>query len=479
MPSAAKSFSAASRFTPVSARITPYPGEPDLSQFQQYLDHRPPQNSFILGASNPLLPVPGWLADIAASAHESDLDVYTGLPGHHFFPGTSLRYYGMRSASGIDKLRDHALRYYETKGVKGDLIVHNSLMNGLYKDTLEKFVPKGGKILSPSPYYGAYAMIAQYLGIHFIPIQTHRDQKWKIRPSELEAALSEHSDASIFLFVNPVNPTGATYERAELEDIAKVIANFNAGRAKESGNSLLVIADEVFSHTSLKAENPDFCHFASCVGMNDCSLSLTSFSKELSPALAFAMGIGPEAVISELKKFQGGPPYPTQELAAAVFSKENQIRLAAHYAQNAKLYQHNQNYIFALMQKMNNFLVGRKEIQSRFADFLMEPKAGFQSTIIMPGARGALLPYDYALPFNPQQRFIRNSLDLCYYLKERAKIEMIPGEGFGFDGELMAMRMTMSKKTETYKAVFEALTKALKDLRLQSSNPAFYSGHEL
>ena len=92
-------------------------------------------------------------------------------------------------------------------------------------------------LLLPSPSWVSYEPQAQLLGLktHWLP--THARDGWRLQPDELENACCVATERPRLLILNyPNNPTGLSFEAAQLEALAQV-----ARRHK-----LLIIADEIY-----------------------------------------------------------------------------------------------------------------------------------------------------------------------------------------------------------------------------------------
>ena len=70
------------------------------------------------------------------------------------------------------------------------------------------------------------------------------DAEWRLSTQKLKAAITPRT--RVVVVNSPHNPTGKVFDRAELEDIAAVIAGENAKRAP--GDEVVVIADEVYKY---------------------------------------------------------------------------------------------------------------------------------------------------------------------------------------------------------------------------------------
>jgi len=112
-------------------------------------------------------------------------------------------------------------------------------------------------VLIPAPAWVSYAPQARLLRHTAIQVSTSFEQRWRVTPDAIEAALQAKSDAgvpSILVLNHPGNPDGLSYTSEELEGIATTCRR----------HQVLVISDEIYGlldhqgrHVSLAAHYPE------------------------------------------------------------------------------------------------------------------------------------------------------------------------------------------------------------------------------
>ncbi|NLV87244.1 MAG: pyridoxal phosphate-dependent aminotransferase [Clostridiales bacterium] len=109
-------------------------------------------------------------------------------------------------------------------------------------------VNAGDEVILPAPYWVSYYEMIKMAG--GIPIVIHAGEKdgFKIKPEQLEAAISDKTKA--LMLNNPSNPTGMLYTPQELFDIAEICKK----------HDLYVISDEIYS--GLVYDDKQFLSFA-------------------------------------------------------------------------------------------------------------------------------------------------------------------------------------------------------------------------
>jgi aspartate aminotransferase len=150
----------------------------------------------------------------------------------------------------------------------------------------------GDEVLVPSPYWVSYPEQVRLAGATPVAIVAREANGFKLTAGELEAATGPRTKGIILNY--PGNPTGACYDRAELEALAEVIV----------ARGLAVIADEIYEKllydrrvfTSLAAISPDAA--ARTVVVNGMSKAFAMTGWRLGYAA------GPKEIINAMGKVQ-------------------------------------------------------------------------------------------------------------------------------------------------------------------------------
>lgn len=91
--------------------------------------------------------------------------------------------------------------------------------------SLTAILEPGDTILLPAPAYPGYEPIANLVGAKIVEIDTTAND-FVLTPEMLEKAILEQGDKLKAVLLNyPTNPTGVTYSRQQIEDIAEVLKN--------------------------------------------------------------------------------------------------------------------------------------------------------------------------------------------------------------------------------------------------------------
>ena len=91
--------------------------------------------------------------------------------------------------------------------------------------TLTAILEPGDTILLPAPAYPGYEPIANLVGAEIAEIDTTAND-FVLTPEMLEKAILEQGDKLKAVLLNyPTNPTGVTYSRQQIKDLAEVLKN--------------------------------------------------------------------------------------------------------------------------------------------------------------------------------------------------------------------------------------------------------------
>lgn len=133
---------------------------------------------------------------------------------------------------------------------------------------LRALLDPGDEVVYTDPAYVCYDALIRLAGAVPVPVPVEPELEYCPNPATLRAAITPKTK---ILFINyPNNPTGAAYDRALLEEIARI--------AEE--HDLLVISDEIYAELTYDGDH--IC-FAGLPGMRERTILVSGFSK------AFAM----------------------------------------------------------------------------------------------------------------------------------------------------------------------------------------------
>ncbi len=174
-----------------------------------------------LGAGEPDFDTPDFVKDAAIEAIRQGKTKYTNVDGTA----------ELKEAIVAKFKRDNGLAY-ETNQISVNVGGKHTLFNALVAT-----IDVGDEVIIPAPYWVSYPDIVQFAGGTPVIIKAGADQAYKIRPEQLEAAITPKTRWVILN--SPSNPTGAAYSAAELKALGEVI-----GRHPH----VWVMADDMYEH---------------------------------------------------------------------------------------------------------------------------------------------------------------------------------------------------------------------------------------
>lgn len=122
----------------------------------------------------------------------------------------------------------------------------------------------GDEVILPVPSFVCYEPIAKMIGAKVVHINTKLENKFKVTPEELKAAISPKTKMLILPFPN--NPTGAILTRDELEAIADVLRD----------TDICVLSDEIYAELTYGKNHTSI---AEIDGMWERTIIASGFSK--------------------------------------------------------------------------------------------------------------------------------------------------------------------------------------------------------
>ncbi len=174
-----------------------------------------------LGAGEPDFDTPDFVKAAAIAAIHAGQTKYTAVDGTP----------ELKEAIRAKFRRDNNLDY----GL--DQITVNSGGKQTIFNALLATLDPGDEVVIPAPYWVSYPDIVALTGATPVVIPCGVDQGFKLRPEQLEAAITPRT--KWLIFNSPSNPTGAAYTRAELKALTEVLL-----RAPH----VMILTDDMYEH---------------------------------------------------------------------------------------------------------------------------------------------------------------------------------------------------------------------------------------
>ena len=191
-----------------------------IRQFDQAISSIPGVLRLTLG--EPDFTTPDHVKEAAKAAIDANQSHYTGMSG----------LLALREAASQFVAKKYNLQYRP----EDEILVTIGATEAL-SATLTAILEPGDVVLLPAPAYPGYEPIIKLMGASVVEIDT-TDNRFVLSPESLEKALEEQGDRVKAVILNyPANPTGVTYSKEQMQDLARVLKKYE----------VFVICDEVYS----------------------------------------------------------------------------------------------------------------------------------------------------------------------------------------------------------------------------------------
>lgn len=328
--------------------------------------------------------------------------------------------------SGTPDLKDAIINKFKTENkleyTREEVIVSCGGKHSIY-NLFQTIFDEGDEVIIPAPYWVSYPDMAVLAGAVPVFITTSDKNHFKVKPTEIEKVITKKTKA--FILNSPSNPTGNTYTKEELEEIADICIK----------NNLLIISDEIYE--KLVYDNFKFFSIAQVSQkVKEHTIIINGVSK------AFAMtgwrigyAAGPKEIISAMTKIQSQstscPTSISLKAATAALNGDKQCLETMR-----KEFEKRRNYIVDRLNKIEGITC-------------LKPEGAFY---VFPNISG-LLGKKY------NGKLINTDIGLADYLLEHAKIAIVPGSAFGAEG---FMRLSYATSMDNIIKGMDRLEKALK-----------------
>lgn len=174
-----------------------------------------------LGAGEPDFDTPDFVKEAAIAAIRAGDTKYTAVDGTP----------ALKKAIAAKFRRDNGLDY----GL--DQITVNSGGKHTIFNAMLATLDVGDEVVIPAPYWVSYPDIVMLAGAMPVVVPCPVAQEFKLRPEQLEAAITPRT--KWLIFNSPSNPTGAAYSKAEVAALAEVLLRHP---------HVMILADDIYEH---------------------------------------------------------------------------------------------------------------------------------------------------------------------------------------------------------------------------------------
>ncbi len=293
-------------------------------------------------------------------------------------------------STGIVELREAiARKLREDNGLDfdpGEIVVTNGGKQALYS-LFKATINDGDEVILITPCWVSYEAQVKMNGGKPVFVTAEEDDGFVPDPAVIERAISTRTTAIVIN--SPNNPTGAVYSRQFLKELARLSAD----------HDLLVISDEVYEKLIFEGSHESI---ASEEGMKERSAVVNGFSKSHAMT-GWRIGYlaAPRHIAEEVAKIQ-------DHLCSNVNTIAQHAALRAFSVDNTRMLE-------AFRKRKQVLSEGLQDMGLQF----VIPRGAFYFFVDVKGFLGS----DYA-----------DSLELAIAMLEKARVGVIPGSAFSYEG---------------------------------------------
>ena len=281
---------------------------------------------------------------------------------------------------------------------------------------LRALINPGDECILMNPSYVAYEPGVVLAGGKPVLMELKAENKFKITPEDLEAAITDQTKLLLINFPN--NPTGGTMSKEDYAKIVPIIKKHN----------LIVLSDEVYAELSYDEE---FCSLASFEEIRDQVITISGFSK------AFAMTgwrlgylLGNKALVSAMLKIHqyvimSAPTAPQYGAIEGLRHCENEVK-----------------------KMRDSYLLRRNYIVEGFNNLGLETFTPQGAFYIFPCIKSTGM----------------TSEEFCEALLNDQKVACVPGNAFGSAGEGF-IRVSYAYSIDEIKEALSRIEKFINKIR--------------
>ena len=329
------------------------------------------------------------------------------------------------AASGIDELKNAIISRikedYNVEYEKKEIFVGSGAKHVLY-NLFQVLLDLNDEVIIPAPYWVSYPEQVRIAGGKPVILTTEQSNGFKVKPSEIQNIITDKT--KILVLNYPSNPTGVTFTKEELVEIADLAEK----------NDLIIISDEIYDKT-LYSETKH----TSFVQINDSIKNRTILVNGVSKTYSMTgwrigYAAGNKKVLAAMNNLAGqstsNPTSIAQKASVEAFSGPQ--------------------------DKVNEMVVEFKKRR----DFICKELNNINgiSCLIPDGAFYVFPDISYYFGKEYKNGKIENSVDFSAFLLNEAKVAVVPGIEFGSDKNIrISYATSMHDVKEGVKRIKEKL----------------------
>jgi aspartate aminotransferase len=382
-----------------------------------------------IGDFNPkVFPIPSKLKSAIVNAYEDDMTNYP-------------------AADGMLELRQAVSKLLAERGdlnYKTEEIVIAGGARPVIYSIFKALVDEGDTVVFPVPSWNNNHYT--YLNnAKAVIIETTAENKFMPTADDLKPYISE---ANLLALCSPLNPTGTTFRKQDLEDICDMILEENKSRLAQNKKPLYLMYDQIYWALTL-GQTQHYNPVSLRPEMHNYTLFVDGISKSLA-ATGVRVGwcFGPKKIIDKIKSILthvGAWAPKAEQIATAVFLN------------NLELYD---EYLTHIKSEINQRLLG-------FYEGFMQLKAeGFGVDAIAPEAAIYLtVQFNLHGKKTSDGKLLSTTKEVTKYILDEANVALVPFYAFGASADSKWYRLSVGTcKAEDVSNVINNLRAALNKL---------------
>tara|TARA_B000000557_G_C20773129_1_gene442835 strand:+ start:130 stop:1326 length:1197 start_codon:yes stop_codon:yes gene_type:complete len=304
------------------------------------------------------------------------------------------------AASGIDDLKNAIISRikedYNVEYEKKEIFVGSGAKHVLY-NLFQVLLDLNDEVIIPAPYWVSYPEQVRIAGGKPVILTTEQSNGFKVKPSEIQNVITDKT--KILVLNYPSNPTGVTFTKEELVEIANLAEK----------NDLIIISDEIYDKT-LYSETKHTSFVQINDSIKDRTILVNGVSKTYSmTGWRIGYAAGNKKVLAAMNNLAGqstsNPTSIAQKASVEAFSGPQ--------------------------DKVNEMVVEFKKRR----DFICKELNNINgiSCLVPDGAFYVFPDISYYFGKEYKNGKIENSVDFADFLLNEAKVAVVPGIEFGSD----------------------------------------------
>ena len=304
------------------------------------------------------------------------------------------------AASGIDELKNAIISRikedYNVEYEKKEIFVGSGAKHVLY-NLFQVLLDLNDEVIIPAPYWVSYPEQVRIAGGKPVILSTDQSNGFKVKPSEIQNVITDKT--KILVLNYPSNPTGVTFTKEELVEIANLAEK----------NDLIIISDEIYDKT-LYSETKHTSFVQINDSIKDRTILVNGVSKTYSmTGWRIGYAAGNKKVLAAMNNLAGqstsNPTSIAQKASVEAFSGPQ--------------------------DKVNEMVVEFKKRR----DFICKELNNIDgiSCLVPDGAFYVFPDISYYFGKEYKNGKIENSVDFADFLLNEAKVAVVPGIEFGSD----------------------------------------------